>query len=608
MMKRIDILTALVLTTAVTSSAQIANWKVMPEYDGVQVRENGLVEVTLKSKHGLLDSEGSPFLPIAYDSIGAFTDNHALLFNDSKFVAFVDNTGRIVEIDPKFTLVPDMHFFSNGFLPVKKGNHYYYMDTDGKSVAGPFAAVRPYFDGYAAIEGYVDLEKKPKDTFIGYIDREQHLVKFKEYDKKDMVKADDLSFISSFRDGQAMYILKRKAYFLSTSLESTPIATDPQAPKKTIIQFDKNGIPTPIDGGYLIKGKIGYFYFNEFMQLDKIEISGTELYGYNVPKSAPKADDNLMTVFGDPGAMGVMYNGEVVLPEQFAEVIPLGGQFAAVKTDKWGIIRIDTLNKFILKLNNNEHIGFNHRFHTAKLAASMPSYLKCNNATIVSKSDDCEIQIESRHENDNIERNTLTYDCRLSIPPHLTDTLQLHEYTYAIKYNGFTSIDYKVVIPEWYVKYYEVELSNNRFAVAPNDTVNVEFDLIKTDVARNDETNYFKNVELITSEATPVPLNKITENHYGFRIGGIDREKLSFVVRITEVGCPPIEYPFEMVFEKPDPTSKKKDVDVTVTPIRRVATLQLPSTHSSTESTDNTDTPSTVVDTPSQNEPAISEN
>lgn len=570
-MKLNRLLTALALTTAVTSAAQIANWKVRPEYDSVTLRPNGLVEVCHGAKHGLLDSQGSQLLPVAYDSIGAFTGNQALLFNDSKFVGFVDPSGKMVAVDANYELIPEMQFFSEGFLPVKKGHYYYYLDTEGKSVAGPFAEVEPYFGGFAAVVCYVDIEKKPNDKYHAYINKNQTLVHIREFDKKDELKRDDISFLSSFRDGRAMYVYKRKAYFLTDSLISTPIATDSFAAKKTIIQFEKNTEPSAFEDGWLLKSKTGYFYFNQYRQLDKIEDAGVNLYVYNAPAPERVKVENDLTTFGESGAMGVKYKGEVILPEQFAEVMPLGGLFAAVKTDgKWGIISLDTTNKFSLRLNNNEHIGFNHRYYIAKLAASMPSYLKCNTATIVSKSDDCEIQIESRHENDNIERNTLTYDCRIAIPTNLTDTLSMQEYTYAIKYDGFTSIDYKVQIPEWYVKYYEVELSNNRFTLAPNDTISVEFDLVKMDVARNDETNYFKNVELITNEADAIPLNKITENHYGFRIGGIDREKLAFIVRITEVGCPSIEYPFEMIFEKPEPKSSRKSVDVIVNPVRKV--------------------------------------
>ena len=570
-MKPISILTALVLTTAITSSAQIANWKVKPEYDSIALRSNGTIEVSKGDKYGLIDSIGSQILSVAYDSIGAFTGNQALLFNDSKFIGFVDTSGKMIEVDTRYELIPEMQFFSEGFLPVKKGHYYYYLDTEGKSVAGPFAGVEPYFGGFAAVVCYTDIEKTPNEKYHAYINKNQTLVHIREFEKKDELRRDDISFMSSFRDGRAMYVYKRKAYFLSDSLISSPISTDSCAAKKTIIQFEKNVEPSVFEDGWLLKSKTGYFYFNQYRQLDKIEDAGVNLYvsKSSVPKKFKVQND--LTSFGESGAMGVKYKNDVVLPKQFAEVMPLGGLYAAVKTDgKWGIISIDLNNKFMLRLNNNEHIGFNHRYYIAKLSASMPSYLKCNNATIVSKSDDCEIQIESRNENDNIERNTLTYNCRIAIPKNLTDTLSMQEYTYAIKYDGFTSIDYKVQIPEWYVKYYEVELSNNRFTLAPNDTISVEFDLVKMDIARNDETNYFKNVELITNEANVIPLNKITENHYGFRIGGVDRDRLSFIVRITEVGCPSIEYPFEMIFEKQEPKSSRKSVDVFVNPIRKV--------------------------------------
>ena len=110
-LKKFDILTALFLTTAVTSSAQIANWKVMPEYDSIRLRDNGLVEVSQNGKHGLLDSEGAQLLPVAYDSIGAFNSGQALLFNESKFVGFVNPEGKKVEVDPNYILVSDMEFF-----------------------------------------------------------------------------------------------------------------------------------------------------------------------------------------------------------------------------------------------------------------------------------------------------------------------------------------------------------------------------------------------------------------------------------------------------------------------------------------------------------------
>lgn len=591
-MKRIQILTALLLATVATSSAQIANWVVSPEYEAIRLRDNGMLEVSKNNKTGLMDGGGKEFLKIAYDSIGDFNSGHALLFNDSKMVGFVNTEGNVVETDSEFEPVKDMEFFSEGFLPVKKGHYFYYLNTIGEQVAGPFAEVRPYFNGFAAVRVYEDIQKNTKDTYLSYINSEQHLSRAEGLDKND-----DISFISSFRDGQAVCVYKRKAYFVSKDMTSAPIITDSLSPKKSIINFDKDYILAPVDGGYLMKAKTAYLYFNDAMQLDKIETVGTILYAYKEPARDVKERVCDIVAFGEKGSMGVKYKDEVVLPQQFGEVVPLDGEYAAVeKDDKWGIIRLDTENSPVFKLNNNEHIGFNHRYFTAKLSASLPSYLKANDATIISKSDNCEIQVESRHENNNVERNTLTYDCRLAIPEQLSDTLSMHDYIYALKYNGFTSVDYKVTIPQWYVKYYEVQLPNTQFTLTPKDTISVEFDLVKTDAARNDDTNYFKTVELVTPEAEGIQLSKITENHYSFRVGGVNRDKLSFIVRITEVGCPPIEYPFEMAFSNPAPASGKQATSVVVSPILKATKALVPGEIASAEGEEATVEPVTAPD------------
>ena len=181
----------------------------------------------------------------------------------------------------------------------------------------------------------------------------------------------------------------------------------------------------------------------------------------------------------------------------------------------------------------------------------MPSFIKCSSAVVTSKSEDCEILIETRTERENVEGNTLGYKCKLTIPQNLTDTLSRVDYKFSLKYDGLTSLDYGVSINEWYVKYYEVQLKTTSMTISAKDSVVVEFDLIKTDIARNDEANYYKEVELVSPDYEGgLTLNKITENHFSFKLSDIDKEKILFSVKITEVGCPPIEYPFVMTFEK----------------------------------------------------------
>lgn len=567
-MKKI-ILIALLLATVRTVDAQIANWIVNPEYDGLQQRNDALLEVQNNGKLGLITGEGKEFLSISYDSIGDFHDNKSLLFKDSRFVGFVNREGKVVDNPKDYNLVDGMEFFSGGFLPVKKNNHYYFINGEGAQVAGPFAMVEPYFSGYAPVRCYVDIQKNTKDTYLTYINSAQHAVRAKGLDKNE-----DVSLISTFRDGLAMCIYKRKAYFVTDSMTAAPIITDSLAPKKSIITFEKNNVVEPSEDGFVLNAKAASFYFNHLMQLDKIETGGTVLYAYQSPNDNNNSISSELSAFNDNGSVGIKYKDEVVLPGQFEEVIPLKDNKAAVKTGgKWGVIAIDPLNKIIFKLNNNEHIGFGHRYFTSKLSASMPPYLKSNAATIVSKSDDCEIQIESRHENNNVERNTLTYNCRLAIPDNLSDTLSMHDYIFALKYNGFTSLDHKVTVPEWYVKSYEVEMMNNEFTLMPKDTIAVEFDIVKSGISSNDNTNYFKTVELITPDFDGIQLDKITENHYSFCIGDFGREKILFIIRITEAGCPSIEYPFEIVFTKSAQPVSRKGYTVTINPLLKTKIL-----------------------------------
>ena len=80
-------------------------------------------------------------------------------------------------------------------------------------------------------------------------------------------------------------------------------------------------------------------------------------------------------------------------------------------------------------------------------------------------------------------------------------------------------------------------------------------------------------MEVVASNFSEQPiLNKITENHYIFHLFGIDQERINFSVRITEIGCPSIEYPFEMVFVKPKPRERNKKTTVTITPVQKKAT------------------------------------
>lgn len=549
--------------------AQIAKWMVRPNYDHIEMLDCGLMKTTMNGKIGLLNNAGKEILPLEYDSITTFKEGRALLFNSNAFCAIVDMQGHVTSVADKHYVVSENHpFYSFGYLLVKKDNQYFFIDMEGKEAYGPFAEACPFFDGLARVRSYVNVQKNLEDTYYEYIKAGEGSVFLRGTDN------DDINFLSSFNEGKAIAVIKKRFYTVDVaSYEMTPLSVDSTLNKKSsVVAAEKRIIPlVNAEGYYVVNAKNGIFAFDAYMRLARMELLGNESQNYTFKQEVPKKHSSLFSISGGNDSFGLDYKGKNILPLQFEKIISLKDNLAIVKSDnKCGVITVDEKNHIQFKLNNNEHIGFTHQYYETTLAVMLPSYIKCSSAVVTSKSDDCEIQIETRTENENVEGNTLGYKCRLSIPQNLADTLTTHSYRYALKYDGLTSVDYTVSIPEWYVKYYEVELKNTSLSLNPNDSVNVEFDLIKTDVARNDEANYYKNVELVSlNYEGELILNKITENHYSFRLSGIDQERIMFSVKITERGCPSIEYPFEMVFNKPKPRERNKKTTVTISAVRK---------------------------------------
>ena len=574
-MKAINKLFVGIVLTCLASSvdAQIAKWLVRPSYDRIEMTDCGLLlKVISNGKEGLLSTEGKEVLPMEFDSISSFKEDRALLFKDGGFYGITDLQGRIIPLQERgYKLPHGAARFQSGYLLVKKNRQFYFIDKEGNQAYGPYADAYPFFDGHACVKSYINYLKDPEETFYDFIDTDGKSFHLQDIDKED------INFMSSFNDGKAIVVVKKKFYVIdSNTYKMTPISTDSTTNKKSLVVSESKEIRVEEDEkGCMVVARNGRFIFDSFMRLKIMELQGNEPTAIDFPVESERKFTSVFDKIVDNNRSGLTFGGETLLPPQFDDILHMEGKLAIVKVDgKCGIITIDERNEFIFKLNNNENIGFNHQYYDAKLTVLMPPYIKSASATITSLSDDCEIQIESRSESENVEGNTLGYNCRLSIPENLTDTLTTHDYFYSLKYDGLQSIPHKVTVSEWYVKYYEVELSNTNFTVSSiNDTITVEFDLIKTDVARNDDSNYFKNIEVTASNFSEQPiLNKITENHYSFQIFGINQERINFSVKITEVGCPSIEYPFEMVFVKPKPREKNKNTTVKIAPVRKTST------------------------------------
>ena len=536
-----------------TTQAQIATWLVHPDYDTIELLDCDLLKVTKDGKVGLLNMKGEEILqPNQYDSITAFREKQALLFENGKFSAIVNLQGKKIDVSERnFTISAVTAYFSDGFLLVyDRSNKYNFINTLGEIVLGPYAEAYPFSDGYACVKSYENLQKNEVDTRYEYVKAGLGSISLPNVDK------DDVNFLSTFNNGKAIAVVKKVFYEVTAddgSLTMNVLSTEPAVSKKTqIVAPDKLIVPVKVNGDYKVAAKNAMFTFDNLMRLKLMEIVNREPQEFTVEQEIKRMRVSSFSSVKVGDSFGLNYKGKSILPAQFRSVLATSDDMALVSTGKGcGAVTVDTDNNIRFKLNENENIGFIHRSYETDLAVTMPSYIKCSSAVVTSKSEDCEILIETRTERENVEGNTLGYKCKLTIPQNLTDTLSRIDYKFSLKYDGLTSLDYNVNINEWYVKYYEVQLKSTAMTISAKDSVVVEFDLIKTDIARNDEANYYKEVELVSPDYEGgLTLNKITENHFSFRLSDINKEKILFSVKITEVGCPPIEYPFVMTFEK----------------------------------------------------------
>ncbi|MCC8071185.1 MAG: WG repeat-containing protein [Bacteroidales bacterium] len=548
-MRKISIVMALLLCFAIPGKSQLAKWVVAPSYDYLELLDNGLVKAKKDGKVGLLSQEGKMLLPLDYDSLTTFSEDKALLLKNGEFNAIVNQQGVPTSVEGKgYSLPADCQGFSNGYLLVKTRNAFYFVNAQGEKVYGPYAKAQPFINGLAVVEGYVNLAKNTTDTYLAYLtpgDGELVL---------PGVSRGDLAFASSAYDGEAVVAIKKKFFQLNTDLFSLePLSIDPANKKKTQIEaLDKAITTLPTDDGYLVNVKGGQLTFDRQMRLLEISVGGTVVKENVIAPPQRRSFTSVFDVIKADGQEGLTYNGTRLLPPQFDQVTAMRERLAVVRKEgKSGLLTVDPKSRLEFAINNREPIGFQHQYFNTSVTAILPTDLALDHAFLTSLSNDCEIRRETRTAGNFMECNTLSYNCRLHIPADLTSELSKRHYYFALNYDGLVTVPQAVETPQWFVKLYDIELPAEAITLSSRDSVTVEFTLVKSPLATQDQANYFKQVRLMAPGlGGEIPLLHLNENQYAFRIGNIDQERVNFRLHITEAGCPTMEYPFEMSFNK----------------------------------------------------------
>lgn len=565
---------AAVLVTAVSAGAaygQMAKWAMRPGYDSIRLADG--VPVVVSDSAGttsLWNVEGKLMASTA-DSVAAYSDGLAVTVKrgTDEITGFYAVDGTFTKLDG-CNVAYSYPYFRDGSLLVMKQGRCKLVGKDGQDDPfGSFVAMYPYSNGYAACTMYGDMEKL-EDLYCYYVDTDRNRVKLK-YDQKKEVDDEDVQFLSSLNDdGVGVAIVKRRVYMYDKGLGLLrPVFVDDKAEKKRQVRVESRAEEyiamqgdTTVVWARGAKKDTVFFMFDAQMRLMCAKYpSRTDTYRRVTAGPLKLKADYAVERRG--GLCAVTRGGRTVLPPQFDDSGIGFGRFVAVKSKgKWGLLEMDDKLGYAMSMNKGNPVAFRHQKFETTVRLDLPAEVKADNCSFDIPADKgCAIDKTSIQTRNTVNGNFVQYNCVLTIPDSLPDHIVDVKYPVSVVCDGITYPDGELLVKAWHYKYVNMDLSRNETKFVGND---VEFIINMTAEKVAGENDYPLMVEVLQdSTAARVSLEKLSETRYKCRLYspmiGVNR----VVVKVSEAGCPPSLFPFEINYTKPKASSNAGQVEIT---------------------------------------------
>lgn len=568
------------LCFAFVADAQIARWGVTPSYEKISLNNVGMFVVEKNRKQGLYSRNFEEVIPVAYDEITPFNNGCALLFNDRIFAGFVTEDGFVVnasDLSGSHEFKPIGTFNSGRLLlsyttavnvPAGKGSkgavtkseitHHRFVDRRGVKVGEHYPEAYPFHDGYAVVKKAID-PKYPEELIYAVIDVDGAEAAFSED-----LNMEHVTFLSSFTDGVAIAIIKNKFYHITAEYMAHELMyLNNEVSRKNIISFDpdvENAMSWTSDGDFRIVTKSGgWLLFDKNMVLKEMSLGGDDSASMVAAgEEAEVQNESSIKSYYDGYMYGLMYKGANLLPPQFEDISGIGEDFVvAKKNGLYGILEVDTKNSFVLSLNHDRSVGFQHRDKDVVLQVSMPRYIDCASTIVACCTPGCKMDLSSRTETSNIHGNFINYNgCYLSLPEGISKSSKPFKYSFQLEYEGLVTEPFELSINAWLDAYYSISLRDTVFTLtAAEDPIDVCFS-VATEKDANNYT-YQKDIVVYVAGAdgalSEVALDEIGNDEYRFTYLKGEADAVNFFVYITEEGCPTISCPYVLNYTIPEP-------------------------------------------------------
>lgn len=551
--------------------AQLPKWVISPQNDTLYIKvDNKLIQGEADGKSSIWTMDGLELFTTD-DVISPFRDDVATIISrgQSYITGLIDEKGNFTTI-PKMKVAYDRPYFENDYILCVDNDKYVYIKKDGNKATFPEVIKGyPFHKGYASFFTYENLEKK-KDPHYGYqrADGQPIIYVISENNNQKSIDVKDLSFVSSIGpNGKGVGIIKNKIYWFDPISEifEPLIWGEEELDKKR--QLTLNGDYTqyfmnlPQDT-VVINAKYGKNQYAS-LKFDKELIPTVFTFGdkeYIFQEMSPEEFNYNYTIKENQkdGKYGLSLNSKAALPEQFEKVgIKYGNKAFVKKNGKWGIVEIIPNVEYTLKLNKGEDIAFRHQKFDTQIRLDLPAAISSKEVRInIPEETGCIIDKTSRESKDTESGNFVTYNCVLSIPPSLPDTVTTITYQpIDITYDGIELFQVPISIKAWHYKYYNVDPIESETSISNG----VASFTLNINAQKNaGESDYPFEVR-IEADSISVEYEKISETRYKCFVSNLQEGDNSLNIFITEKGCPSSVFPFEITYTKPVPKKKKKE-------------------------------------------------
>ena len=527
------------------ANAQVAQWLVPPEYDGIEISsDNNVIIAQQGFNRHIWDMNGKCLAKVT-DDLYPFSEGYAVSTRpETAYVtAIYDTTGKRTPVsDPKIQLGWGYPLFHDNFLLISDGNYFYYMDPEGGVGETPYYNAYPFSHGYASCFTFANL-RKMKDPMRLLIDTNLEPVELGWEGK--LFPADDIEFISSVSDAGIGFVAYKSR--LSPVL---PFSGDTNIKNqarmdgdiiKAIVQID--------DSTNMLTGKCGKARLG--IKLDAVTlrplsmIIGEEERSFQKNTAQTDAPTILKEVKNLTTGKYALHLGDTeILPPQLDGVERLKGNTALINmNDKLGLLRINVNDSLGFKINDGTAIGFRHKHFTTTIRLDLPSYIDANATSIeIDPQTGCTIDKASKVAKNSNEGNYLQYNCTLRCPRDVSDDIHEISYPANIVCEGLQLPMMMAKGKAWHSKYFAVDVNEHEVNLSGSTltfTVNI-------DAERLPGEDVYPFIPSLVTDNLQFDMEKVTDTRYKCTVYNLKQGRNNIIVRVTEEGCPPSDYTFEV--------------------------------------------------------------